>query len=284
MEHKPDWKDSTHSYATALALARASRAAYCSEEYKPSDWAEQYGFSIEDEFVEGGMYGYAAAQADTIVFAFRGTDGRNDWAVNIDMGHTLVEPIPGRIHEGFWHSGLGPLLSRLIGTLEKKSYQSIWITGHSLGGAIAVLFHSSLIFQHERSVTGIYTFGQPRVGNKEFRDGFNSKTNGKYHRYINHNDVVPLVPPHVKGYSHAGSPIRFGKAGGPEHADGLRARVQTLIGDLDERLDSLLSMQTGEDIKAMLRRIRNKPGEGVREHAIDEYIAAIEKAVVDELS
>jgi bifunctional pyridoxal-dependent enzyme with beta-cystathionase and maltose regulon repressor activities len=43
------------------------------------------------------MYGFAAAQADTIVFAFRGTDGRNNWAVNIDMGHTLVEPIPAEM-------------------------------------------------------------------------------------------------------------------------------------------------------------------------------------------
>jgi triacylglycerol lipase len=274
-----DWSQSAHSYQTALALAKASRAAYCHDEYLPDKWAAEHNFKIERTFDEKRMYGFAATKADTIVFAFRGTDQGTDWLVNVDMEHKPVASIPGRVHDGFWKDGLGPLLAGLTETLQAGKYPRIWITGHSLGGAIAVLFQASLVFQQGRMVTGIYTFGQPRVGDGTFRDQLDDHSTGQYHRYINHNDLVPLVPPHLNGYRHGGSPVRFDRNGEPQFQDGIMFRIRGLFDHLEERLDSLVQRQDGESLNEMLKRIRQKPTEGVRDHAITEYIEAIEKVI-----
>ncbi len=275
-----DWSQSAHSYQTALALAKASRAAYCHDDYLPDQWATEYNFKMEGRpFDKAGMYGFAATKEDTIVFAFRGTDRGGDWLVNVDMGHKDVRGIPGKVHQGFWDDGLNPLLDELFAALQNRDYRRIWITGHSLGGAIAVLFQASLIFQKGRMVTGVYTFGQPRVGDAIFRDRLDEHSAGQYHRYVNHNDVVPLVPPHLNRYRHAGSPVRFDRNGDPQFQDGITSRIRGVFDHLEERLDSLAQRQDRESLNDMLERIRQKPTEGVREHAITEYIEAIEKVI-----
>lgn len=150
--------------------------------------------------------------------------------------------------------------------------------GHSLVGAIAVLFQSHLIFQNSRMVTGLYTFGQPRVGDATFREQLDAHTTGQYHRYVNHNDIVPLLPSHLQHYQHAGSPIRFDRNGEPHRQDGLMSRSTSL---LEDQLNFLVELRTGEDHNAMLNRLRSAPTQCVREHAITLYVNAIEKTIAD---
>lgn len=57
----PDWSQSAHSYVTALALAKASQAAYCLADYSPGKWGREYGFAITEVATEkNGMYAFAA--------------------------------------------------------------------------------------------------------------------------------------------------------------------------------------------------------------------------------
>lgn len=41
----------------------------------------------------------------------------------------------------------------------------------------------------------MYTFGQPRVGDRTFVSQLNAGTGGKIFRFVNNNDIVPHLPP-----------------------------------------------------------------------------------------
>jgi hypothetical protein len=74
----------------------------------------------------------------------------------------------------------------------------LFVTGHSLGGALAALYPVMLHFTGETEVASklgaVYTFGQPRVGDQDFANYAGSKLKGKYFRVVYCNDVVPRIP------------------------------------------------------------------------------------------
>lgn len=75
------------------------------------------------------------------------------------------------------------------------------VTGHSLGGALAILATADLqkIFG---PIDFTYTFGQPRVGNQAFADWFQASHPNVY-RLVDYADVVPHVPPMNFGFVHS---------------------------------------------------------------------------------
>jgi hypothetical protein len=75
----------------------------------------------------------------------------------------------------------------------KKKERPLWITGHSLGGALA-LFAGWLFQRKMISVHQIYTFGAPMIGNEEAAKAFDRELANKIFRYINSPDPVPKLP------------------------------------------------------------------------------------------
>lgn len=81
----------------------------------------------------------------------------------------------------------------------------IWVTGHSLGGAMATLAGMRHSFEK------VITFGEPRVG-IHIEKAFKSKV---HTRYVNGDDPVTKLPPELLfGYDHHGTPIHIADRNG----------------------------------------------------------------------
>ena len=119
----------------------------------------------------------------------------------------LVEgPFGGKVHTGFYN-GVNKVWGELKSTIEnfKESGQkSLWFTGHSLGAALATLAVAKLRTD-DQPVDGLYTFGQPRTGDRTFAKNFNSDFKPYAFRFVNNNDIVTRVPPRVLEFSHIGT-------------------------------------------------------------------------------
>ena len=70
----------------------------------------------------------------------------------------------------------------------------LWISGHSLGAALATLTADRF-----PKVRSLYTFGSPRVGDREFAENFTVEA----HRFVNGNDIISRLPPEGL-YHHVG--------------------------------------------------------------------------------
>jgi hypothetical protein len=90
---------------------------------------------------------------------------------------------------------------KLESLLEEHKNAKFVVTGHSLGGALAILFPCVLVLHEEMELMdrllGVYTFGQPRVGNRQlgrYMESHLNKPIRKYFRVVYSNDLVPRLP------------------------------------------------------------------------------------------
>ena len=141
------------------------------------------------------------------VLSFRGTEPTKLVDVLTDA---LVEKHIWRADEDEWvHRGfflsmdvLWPELFDRLAELEGNLY----ITGHSLGGAMAVLAGRRILDSGLKSPTlqGVYTFGQPMVGNAKFAE---QSKDLNLQRHVYDKDLVAYLPPIGVG---AGDYVHFG--------------------------------------------------------------------------
>ncbi|MFM7578681.1 MAG: lipase family protein, partial [Microcystaceae cyanobacterium] len=88
-----------------------------------------------------------------------------------------------KVHQGFLEAFRAVLaekgdayeqLEKIIDSLKEGCVKNVWLTGHSLGGALSSVAAHCLLF-FNLPVSGLYTFGAPRVGNTGYRIYMNKK-------------------------------------------------------------------------------------------------------------
>ncbi|MDJ0510033.1 MAG: lipase family protein [Crocosphaera sp.] len=202
----------TDSYneKNALSLAIACELAYKKEETISSvieSWDYKFsGFKKVVKKPDIDTQCFVMSKDANIVVVFRGSDNIKDWLANFQA---VYDPGPfkeTKVHEGFqdalFPSVIG--ITNLIDSAQPKD-KRIWLTGHSLGGALCSLYAGMLI-EHGYEVYGIYTYASPRPGNGAFASKLNDRVIGPHYRVVNAGDVVPHVPPEPF-YSHSGKRI-----------------------------------------------------------------------------
>lgn len=132
-----------------------------------------------------------------LLVSFRGTE-----IISLSTFHEIITdlnaiPVPfergGKVHKGFLQ-GLGEIWSGPEGLesflkerIEERPRREIFMTGHSLGGALASLCFSSI-----PEAACLYIFGSPRIGDQDFVD---LNRDRPVFRIENHGDPIPTVPP-----------------------------------------------------------------------------------------
>ena len=150
-----------------------------------------------------GFVGYSAANG-AIVVSFRGSDNDRNWIDDFDFGQIpYLACSECFIHNGFYLGYLTISASvRYQIQLLTAKYRGakVWVTGHSLGGALATIAALDIkaAFNPEMKV---YTFGQPRVGNARFATYFASRIPDSF-RVIHYADIVPHLPPIDLNFRH----------------------------------------------------------------------------------
>ena len=138
--------------------------------------------------------------------AIRGTSNSHNAMQDINFLKDKSKRLGINIHTGL-HRPSEMIADDLLSRLD-KAYK-VCVTGHSLGGADAVIVSWYLDYANF-NVEECITFGQPKVtdshGIRTMRDKI------KLTRVVNETDVVPLVPPtgtHRHRYAHSGTLIKL---------------------------------------------------------------------------
>jgi triacylglycerol lipase len=139
-----------------------------------------------------------------IFVAFRGTEPSKLKDLLTDVDLEMVPGPLGDVHRGFWESleSIWDQLERTLASLQ-DGRRHLWLTGHSLGGALAQLAVARLV-EMRRPVQGLYTYGGPRCGGVQFAGEYDRHARHYSFRIVNEADIIPDVAPKFLGFEHCG--------------------------------------------------------------------------------
>ena len=196
-----------------------------------------------------------------LVLAFRGTEKKvSDWLTDARCVPTVVGK--AKVHTGFIEAFTkntdprGKTVKEVVeGILQCPEAQDenqkplpLFITGHSLGGALALLA-TKLVASDVNGAC--YTFGGPRIANYEFFRRIKTPV----YRIVNSSDIVPRVPPG------AGMSILVGIAKAISWATSFLPVVSSLLDKVEEFLDKLNGYRHYGDLRYL-----SDVGEGKFQH------------------
>jgi hypothetical protein len=153
----------------------------------------------------------------------------------------FARPLEGHVHPGFarafrdvWTLA-GPRITEIQ---QQDPSRPIWLTGHSLGAALATLAAHQL---GRDAVSALYTFGSPAVGDSTFASELDVPT----FRFVNNSDLIPRLPPSLplEDYQPVGE-LHFIDSSGAIGPD--ESRHSSISNDIRSRLLAL-----GKDLKSI---------------------------------
>ena len=156
-------------------------------------------------------YGYVEydVRRNNIVVAFRGSASITNWLNNLQMDLVSSGDCNGcKVHKGFlatYRSARNFVLQTVENFRKAHPSAKVYVTGHSLGGAQAVLLTVDL---YKRGIqANLMTFGCPRPGNEVYSNYVNPLVRGMNYRVTYMADKVPILPIRLLGYKHVGTEV-----------------------------------------------------------------------------
>ena len=145
-------------------------------------------------------------EGSDVVISFRGTviDSTINWQTDLQARLIPMDSFGG-VHKGF-SEALDSIWVGIKNHISPGKTQRIWLTGHSLGGALALMAGARLITEYKRYpniiINGLYVFAAPRVGDRDFADSYkNTYLDRRSFVFVHHNDIITVYPPFIQKIS-----------------------------------------------------------------------------------
>ncbi len=176
----------------AAMLAQCCMLIYVKEPEFIKETLQKAGFQDTEIFEVAGTYAFLTESPEHIVIAFRGTETGDltDYLTDAKI-HQRPFTQHGRAHAGFLDALAlvqKQIQNSLATRLEANPDKTVWVTGHSLGGALATLFS----IQNADSIDALYTIGSPRAVNRQLAEHWHELL--PIFRIVNNNDLVARIP------------------------------------------------------------------------------------------
>ncbi|GAQ82878.1 Triacylglycerol lipase [Klebsormidium nitens] len=155
-------------------------------------------------------------QLQAAIVAFRGTRRESvvNWIADLKFIQRRLDypkSAGALVHHGFYtdyhNTTMRPELTKaLLSLLAEKPSLPVYVIGHSMGAALAILCALDLRVNFGLPDVRLWNAGGPRVGNKAFTDYFKRWVPNSI-RMVNGHDVVPHLPPVDVNYHHIATEI-----------------------------------------------------------------------------
>ena len=233
--------DGQYSDVISANLAEYARLAYA-DHHTIATVLQSRGINKLSIFSADSAFAYLAecparnGRKAFSVLAFRGTE--NDYVdiiTDLSFIKRHIEDSPYRVHGGFlsalnqiWGTATDLQSSDalsvkfygapgLINALFNTAFDAdLYITGHSMGGALAELAAHKLQLElnrlkqhgmHVAGITAVYTIGGPRCQDKALAKLVDEQADYQHYRVVNGTDLVPRMPLFFMGFRHSGKTI-----------------------------------------------------------------------------
>lgn len=172
--------------------------------FRLDDWQMEFISARDNDKDMEGYVIFLPDQQDVII-TVRGSETLEPGALQDWLGTNIREypayyagkHIRGNVHHGFlqgmyglWHPNNTGLLKVL--TDFNLWNRRFWITGYSMGAAVATLVGVRLN-DEDKNIGGIYTFGSPKLAQYDFQASFNNRLNHVTHNFANDKDPFPRI-------------------------------------------------------------------------------------------
>ncbi|MET4115677.1 hypothetical protein ABIB85_002075 [Bradyrhizobium sp. JR1.5] len=223
--------------------------------------------------------GIIASKGDATIVAFAGTDPLHllNWVSDFTLGRPKAP-----VHQGFVDAAAAvwdDVKSALAAALARKS--PIFITGHSLGAAIAVATVDFAREQLQLADAQIYLYGCPRVGRDDFVALYNGTFGRMTYRLVHGTDIVPTVPPPGLGFHHVGRYLacaRGAKFSASQLTTNVGSDEPMANAGIGEQVRNLLSGVSENTRSDVVGRLTVLLPAGIGDHLPDRYCAALTPA------
>lgn len=227
----------------AWLFSEVSALSYTRDHKLIEDSWKKLEFEVPIFFDDEGSQGHVAISDTCTVLAYRGTEVDDMEDIRADLNVKLVGSTGGlgRVHNGFSQALINSW-SSIIPTLRNRDHLPLWITGHSLGGALAILSGETL-----ENIGATYTYGAPKIGCETYAKNYPNQV----YRITNNNDIVPLLPP-LSIYSHVGEEHFIDFKGELVHKPKLvRSTRSKIIGNIED-IHSIINLLVKDKKMAIL--------------------------------